>query len=177
MSERASTKGRERPILFLDIDGVLNCHDSWKKPRQGKHRIDRDKVELLTEIVATTGCKVVVSSTWRRDQRCRGILRDYGFRGSFHRDWRTDWQWSEDEPLRGHQIARWLERNGSPAFAIVDDDSDMLYCQRDRFVQTTFDHGLTRSHADRLIATLLGSGRNRADATPKNPLSEGRERS
>lgn len=162
-------------ILFLDIDGVLNCHDSWKRPRRGKHRIDRDKVALLTEIVATTGCKVVVSSTWRRDVRCRGILRDYGFRGSFHRDWRTDWQWSEDEPHRGHQIARWLERNGSPAFAIVDDDSDMLECQKGRFVQTTFDAGLTRQHADRLIEMLVGSGRNLADATPKHQPSRREE--
>ena len=156
--------GPETAILFLDIDGVLNCHGSWERPRVGKHRIDRDKVALLTEVVASTGCKVVVSSTWRRDTRCRGILRYYGFRGSFHRDWRTDWQWSEDEPRRGHQIARWLARNGSPPFAIVDDDSDMLDEQRGRFVQTTFETGLTRDHADRLIATLLSSGRTLADA-------------
>lgn len=39
----------------------------------------------------------------------------------------------------------------------------------------TFLEGLLAEEA--AAATELGSGRNRADATPKNPLSEGRERS
>lgn len=140
-------------MLFLDFDGVLNCEASWREPRRGIHRIDRDKVALLTEVVATTGCKVVISSAWRGNDRCRGILRDYGFRGSFHRDWRTRWNKTYGN-VRGDEIADWLERNGNPPFAIVDDDSDMLDSQQDRFVQTTFETGLTRDHADRLVAIL-----------------------
>lgn len=143
-------------ILFLDFDGVLNCQQSFMEPRRGKHRIDRDKVALLTEVVAKTGCKVVISSAWRGNDRCRGILRDYGFKGSFHRDWRTGWN-KEYGKIRGDEIADWLARNGSPSFAIVDDDSDMLDWQQDRFVKTSFETGLTREHADRLIAHLRPS--------------------
>ncbi|ACK82502.1 HAD domain-containing protein [Methylorubrum extorquens] len=160
-------------VLFLDIDGVLNSRDCWASLTGQRYKIDRTKVALLNEVVAATGCKVVVSSTWRKGawsgpQGCRAILRYYGVRARFPRDWRTielpgpaegdaaAWlRWSaEHTRVRGEEIADWLSRNGSPAYAIVDDDSDMLPEQMPRFVQTSFEHGLTREHADRLIALL-----------------------
>lgn len=45
------------PILFLDIDGVINT-------RPGS--LDADKLELLAGIVRETGCEIVLSSTWRK---------------------------------------------------------------------------------------------------------------
>lgn len=137
-------------VLFLDIDGVLNCYETWDRPRIGMYRIDPERVDLLNDIVATTGCLIVVSSTWRRDRDCRQILRDYGFTGTFPPEWRT--------PVlstRGREIERWLSRNPVTSYAIVDDDDDdMLPEQMPHFVQTSFEHGLTRLHADRLIALL-----------------------
>ena len=161
--DRASEGGK--PVLFLDIDGVLNSRDCWERLRGSRHKVDREKVVLLNEIVAATGCHVVVSSTWRRIKRCRGILRDCGFRGRFPRDWRTDWLRTFHEPdlVRGDEIADWLKRNGSPPYAIVDDDADMLPEQMPRFVQTSFEKGLTRLHTDHLI-TLL--------ATPPHPAGD-----
>ncbi|WP_132254691.1 HAD domain-containing protein, partial [Methylobacterium segetis] len=157
-------------MLFLDIDGVLNSRDCWERLRGSRHKIDREKVALLNEVVAATGCRIVVSSTWREMKRCRGILRDYGFKGRFCRDWRTPpTNYSAADPvavMRGSEIEDWLSRNGRPPFAIVDDDSDMLPEQLPRFVQTSFEHGLTREHADRLIALLgpLHPNAARADA-------------
>lgn len=149
------------PVLFLDIDGVLNSADCWSRLRGSRHKIDREKVALLNEVVAVTGCRIVVSSTWRigigqGKGGCRDILRSYGLKARFKRDWRTPEMRDDDMavPVRGNEIADWLQRNGSPAYAIVDDDSDMLPSQKDRFVQTTFQSGLQREHADRLIALL-----------------------
>lgn len=147
----------EAPVLFLDVDGVLNCRTSWERyPRRHFHMLDEEKIELLNEVCRATGCRVTVASTWRRDTKCRRLLRNRGFRGRFSRDWRTDWlrTFAEPDLVRGDEIADWLKRNGSPAYAIVDDDSDMLPEQMPRFVQTSFEDGLTQTHADRLIALL-----------------------
>lgn len=165
-------------VLFLDIDGVLNSRDCWGRLKGQRHKIDREKVALLNEVVAATGCRIVMSSTWRADLRCRTILREYGLKAHFHRAWRTP-EFSYGHPLygpRGHEIADWLARNGSPAYAIVDDDSDMLPEEMPRFVQTSFEHGLTKAHADRLVALLSVPSPHRAGVIRPTPtiLARGR---
>ena len=48
-------------ILFLDIDGVLNrCDGSG---------LNTDKVALLKEISDATDCRIVLSSSWRLNER------------------------------------------------------------------------------------------------------------
>lgn len=148
------------PILFLDVDGVLNCKRTFLQRGEPVWRIDAEKVALLNEVARRTGCRVVVSSTWRKGafrgpQGCRAILRARGVRVRFPRDWRTP---GSLDGIRGGEIADWLKRNGSPPYAIVDDDSDMLPDQQARFVQTNFEEGLTQAHADRLIALLSPAG-------------------
>jgi hypothetical protein len=164
------------PVLFLDIDGVLNSRECWDRLKGHRHKIDRTKVHLLNEVVAATGCRVTVSSTWRRDSRCRDILREYGFRGRFCRDWRTIqleaphtdaagiYTWFAEHPhVRGEEIADWLRRNPVERYAIVDDDGDMLPEQQPFFVQTTFDLGLTQACAHSLI-DILNPGTTRKAA-------------
>lgn len=53
-------------VLFLDVDGVLN---RCGKSNQG---LETDKCDLLADICRLTGCKVVVSSTWRKYPRLMG---------------------------------------------------------------------------------------------------------
>ena len=50
--------------IFLDVDGVLNCSDSFKRPCD-IDPIDEDKVLRLKKIIDVTDAKVVVTSTWR----------------------------------------------------------------------------------------------------------------
>ena len=56
-------------VIFLDIDGVLNCdasksycHDDECGVITG---IDSDKVKRLAKIVEVTGAKIVLSSDWK----------------------------------------------------------------------------------------------------------------
>ena len=53
-------------VIFLDIDGVLNCQSS-KSSCHGMVGIDNDKVKRLKEIVKATGAKMVLISTWKTD--------------------------------------------------------------------------------------------------------------
>ena len=58
---------------------------------------------------------------------------------------------------RAREIGEWLAtRRDVEAFAIVDDLDDAGVEHPRRFVLTTFEHGLTREHAPRLIALLTG---------------------
>lgn len=145
-------------ILMLDIDGVLSPFDA--KLRSGDaHVLTADAVALLNDIVTRTGAAVVVSSTWRRDDRCRKTLIAAGFQGRFAADWRTA-PFIDKERLvdadaeRGSEIADWLVRNGPHTIAIVDDDCDMLPEQVGQHVRTDTARGLTRADADALIAIL-----------------------
>lgn len=61
-------------VIFLDIDGVLNNHESWKRRKEyyDKYKIsissiDEELVKRLSEIIKITGAKVVLSSYWRWD--------------------------------------------------------------------------------------------------------------
>lgn len=53
-------------IIFLDVDGVLNC-GTTKERHKGMLGIEDEKVTLLREIIEATGAKVVLTSTWRID--------------------------------------------------------------------------------------------------------------
>ena len=56
-------------IIFLDIDGVLNCRTSKSYCHDDKYGlitgIDFDKVKRLAKIVEATNAKIVLSSDWR----------------------------------------------------------------------------------------------------------------
>ena len=55
-------------IVFLDIDGVLNCEGSRSRC-VGYRGIDDKKVENLAKIVKATGAEIVLTSTWKEDWR------------------------------------------------------------------------------------------------------------
>jgi hypothetical protein len=52
------------PLLFLDIDGVLNCETNLMNS-DTPMVMDGVFVNRLAEIIKQTCCKVVISSTWR----------------------------------------------------------------------------------------------------------------
>lgn len=56
-------------VIFLDIDGVLNCRTSKSYCHDDEcgliTGIDSDKVKRLAKIVEATNAKIVLSSDWR----------------------------------------------------------------------------------------------------------------
>lgn len=52
-----------KPLIFLDIDGVLNDHAWDTEVMCGQ--IQQDKVARLNHILHVTGARIVLSSAWR----------------------------------------------------------------------------------------------------------------
>jgi HAD domain in Swiss Army Knife RNA repair proteins len=53
-------------VIFLDIDGVLNC-EKTPNPRKFPYVVDRKLLTRLKTLLERTGAKVVLSSSWRLD--------------------------------------------------------------------------------------------------------------
>ena len=159
-------------VIFLDIDGVINSHDNiwartalWKDlgvPSRDEygHLFDERCVMLLEWIISKTGCKIVISSTWRKS----GLLamermwKDRGLPGevvgvtlSYPLKHVVD-KYPNEDGDRGYEIQDWIDRNKPERYCIIDDDSDMLSHQS--FVQTDHISGLTFKKAKEVIKIL-----------------------
>jgi len=134
-------------VIFLDIDGVLNSHRS-AVAMQTFHTLDPIAVKMLFRLVTLAEAKIVISSTWRLDKQWLttiwGALRQAGWPWAhsgflplgecpiIDRTART----SPNGSLRGYEIQDWLDANLKyDDYIILDDDSDMLDSQMDRFIK------------------------------------------
>lgn len=163
-------------ILFLDIDGVVNSVVTAQRHR-GVIGIDPYMAILVDRIVQATGCKIVLSSTWRLFENSREEVRQQV--GEFI-------ACTPSMPLmggaemceRGKEIKAWLEANPTikcdtptscpqnsramcnghkiERFAILDDNSDMLPEQSENFFKTSWSTGLTQEIANEVIKYLNG---------------------
>jgi len=124
--------------LFLDIDGVLNSR-STTNFKNNLWPIDPYMAFLAGKIQLDTGCKVVLSSSWRYHpdgvEAANKIVTLYDITPKLNGS-------------RGEEIAAWLKEHPEiDGYAILDDDSDMLIEQLPNFFQTTFETGLTEDIA------------------------------
>ena len=106
-------------VVFLDIDGVLNC-DSTPNPRNFPYIIDPKLLARLKKMLDRTGAKVVLSSTWRLDPV--GLLAAKHFGVPFI-------DVSPDMPKRPRrdEVLTWLSKHPKVRrYAIIDDEDDEL---------------------------------------------------
>jgi predicted dehydrogenase len=155
-------------VIFLDFDGVLNS-DSFFRANDGRYvpgALDPGAVARLTALVARTGAKVVIASTWRLDytlERIREILAKHGFVGEVIGVTPSIQRVDEDEGCivrhgpRGLEIQAWIDAQPEPveAFVILDDQRDMEHLLP-RLVCTDFATGLLDAHVEDAFARLSG---------------------
>lgn len=175
-------------IIFLDIDGVLNVigqgHDDYGQLFH-QHFMDN-----LKKIIDETNAKIVVSSSWRRlglkkmqdmwkDRQLAGEVIDvtpslYLNKGGGVQFYNGKLQRHPTEKIHGYAIPRgceieyWLksekDKYDIESYVILDDDTDMLFNQKDRFVQCSenlahedcidIGYGLTKKCTDKAIEIL-----------------------
>ena len=146
-------------VLFLDIDGVLNAGGFDAVAESSS--LDAALVARLNDILAATGAKLVLSSSWRylvlggamTVEGFEYLLRSHGVaKGSLIGHTRAD----EEIAGRGAQILRWLEDHGPvEAWAVVDDiEIADLGAERWRHVRTDARAGLSAVDAAAITRTL-----------------------
>lgn len=174
-------------VIFLDMDGVLNSeafllkldvahralgHADPVRPKSEttcvcyrlERQVDDEAVGRLNRLIAATGAKVVISSSWRKlldPAELLAILVNHGFVGEIigetprgdEPELRALYEYPQHY-YRGYEIGFWLRQHPEvERFVILDDGSDMEM-HTHRLVQTDAQEGLLDEHVDLAIAML-----------------------
>ena len=163
-------------VIFLDVDGVLNCETSksYVTTEDGQvfTGIDNDKVKRLASIVAATGADIVLTSSWRNGWHTSDgflfgsttlsnhakYLRNHLYKKGklFIRD-----KTPNSPRGRGYEIKFWLKTHPqTKALVVLDDEEWHDFYEYDEilrhWVKTDFNVGLTDEDATAAIQILKG---------------------
>jgi hypothetical protein len=155
-------------VLFLDFDGVLNSHKFLRAASGGMDRLDPAAVKRLNTIVARSGAKVVISSTWRIKRslaELRATLAALGFEGEVIDKTPELPSAGYGDPFlaRCEEIQAWISGRSEPleSFAILDDA--YLEAVVQFLVQTELETGLSDEHVAAALEILGELLEDRAD--------------
>lgn len=153
-------------IIFLDVDGVLNCESS-KSQCRGFIGIDDKRVARLKQIVAATGAQIVLSSSWKHDWEPtnKDDQNEYGnyLDRKLRRQALTviDKTYELRSENRGEGIISWVGTHNVDSFIILDDEwfdfKELGIASR--VIKTEFynaDGGLTDGDVELAIKLLNG---------------------
>jgi hypothetical protein len=153
-------------IIFLDIDGVLNCQDAYKDGFCKYYHDPNDdefwyqtfypiSKALINRLIVQTNAKIIISSTWRKSglDFMKRAWENEGMEGEIIDITPCLYFKDNGSVPRGCEIEQWLKHKGFSHinwskekqqeymdksdienYIIIDDDSDMLYGQRNHFV-------------------------------------------
>lgn len=138
--------------LFLDIDGVLNSQKFLSTTLGTPYPLDQFDpiaVERLNRIVEETGCKVVISSSWRDNYGLESVFEKVGLNFPIHGKTGYD-------VCRGKEIANWLKDKKKPyRYVILDDCDDHIDVYHSgHFIHTSETYGLREKHVKLAIKIL-----------------------
>jgi Swiss Army Knife RNA repair-like protein len=105
-----------RPVIFLDVDGVLNR--SSRTTRSKKHVVAPDLLARFKSLAASTNASVILTSTWRHETGGIEKAKELGIP--------FDGIVPDLRPRsRGAEVKAWLARHLEvERFVILDDDDD-----------------------------------------------------
>ena len=152
-------------IIFLDIDGVVNCSDT-KERIHGIIGVEQQKIALVKQIVQATGAKLVLSSTWRigwfyEDSNSQGAdVEEWDYlRNEFRKQ---GLEFLDHTPLhkdrhRGREIQEWLDNCNEEveAYVVIDDSMwDIRELHKHHMVKTSYGYGLLPTGVEMAIQIL-----------------------
>jgi len=142
-------------ILFLDIDGVLNTHNTYKKHKDLKitplnlgFHLEKDKLEILNQIIEKFDFKIVISSSWRFE----GIdllKKKFKYVSGIEFPLIDITKRKGDYFRRDEQILEWVINNKEKIdkFIAIDDEIGDMFKIREYLIKTCgYTDGLTEQH-------------------------------
>ena len=146
-------------VIFLDIDGVINSNRTvmafdgypFSFEPGDIEKFDQVAITLIRKACLRFGAVCVLSSTWRKKYTPVEVTEalnipviDSTVVTFGHR-------------IRGHEIREWLEDHPEvTSYVIIDDNSDMLDSQLDRFIHVDGENGFMWKDYEKLCS-LLGT--------------------
>ena len=153
-------------VIFLDIDGVLNSEDYYTAHMDDmmENPVDRQCIERLRRIVAATGARIVLSSSWRggwsrepeqMDELCQRLVETLAEYDLEIYD-KTCVLKNGD---RAKEIRLWIKNAPEKveSFVIIDDNDFQWkkYHLRKKWVETDFSNGgLLDAHVEKAVKIL-----------------------
>lgn len=133
-----------KPVLFLDHDGVICLSTEWGSRFKNKEGLDsafdrfNDKaIKVLNQIIEETDCEIVISSDWRFHAPLEQMQELYRIRGikkvpigytTTGLDWKKFigiYPDNELEATRSFEILNWLKNHPEVTKWVAVDDLDM----------------------------------------------------
>lgn len=155
-------------LAFLDVDGVLNSIDHFKfrGTKAGKLRrqlivaehanstgleliqLDEKLVGKLQTFAIETGCKFVITSTWRESNTPKHFEELFKLCGFPFPENSvigcTPILDNIEEQKRGHEIKQWImDNNYQGKYVVIDDDCPTLFLDEQPLINTNNQVGLT----------------------------------
>lgn len=152
-------------VIFLDIDGVLNCSAYRRqKLRQGDYSvtIESQKLQRLKSLVMKTGATIVLSSSWRKYWMREGSIDGAGkiIEATFALEGLSI---ADKTPVlengsRSLEIEQWLKDKGYIEQYVILDDNDFLWSKmlRSHWVCCPGETGLTDHLVEVAVNVLKG---------------------
>lgn len=136
------------PIIFLDIDGVLNNAAALNHPKRADLPINQGSLVLMQRLCDTTSAKCILSS----DRRFSYAYADLAQRLKLPIIGQT----GDEMRTRGEEIEAIIQSRSLSAsdYIIIDDRSDFSLMQSRRLVQTSYRIGFTKQHYRQAIQLL-----------------------
>lgn len=143
-----------KPIVFLDIDGVIVTPESRGRPFANSHNgtcWDLSIVQRFHNFVRETNVDVVISSDWREDMSMvNAIFAAFGLDLPIGHTRLTKLSEDRGGDARKRQILEFVNEHNPPNWAVLD-DLPMDFGEHDwRFIQTNPDIGLTANDVKHL---------------------------
>ena len=157
-------------VLFLDIDGVLNCmyptpsdDHEWIDLEEWRYGFNPELVARLRFVIANTNCKIVVSSSWRHHANYAPYQHDRNWRDVLAEKLRYPREevfvgetGYDEKGRRGVEILQWLSDHPTDVYCVVDDEIADIepHIDKDKIVKTDMKYGLSLADAKCIIEKL-----------------------
>ena len=147
--------------LFLDFDGVLNTGNYQKRmKREGIDAYDEygpmfdpQTVEYLRQMIERTGCKIVISSTWRNEgiERMRQMWKDRNMPGeiysmtpillstTFQDAMNGEMMSAPTKLAKALEIELWLQKHASKDARYMILDDEKIFISEDDYYHHTLE--------------------------------------
>ena len=161
-----------KPIIFLDVDGVLSTFNEYYRNRKKfwdkyefadtlklPYEFNKGCVKVLNEILEISDADIVLSSDWRTHWNLEELGNIFEFNKIIKRPidvtevFPTSFSYLEKN--RAHEIDIYRQKHNLKNYVIVDDLDLLPFVPKDRFVQTTEREGIKQSNVKEKILKIL----------------------